>query len=155
MRKKQLPVIPFTKEGYKKTRQEHDQLLEERKDAVSQLQKAREMGDLSENGFYKTAKAKLSSIDYRLNRLKYLICFAKIKEINTNGTIDIGNTIVVNDANQTRSFTIVGEHESDPSEKKISHLSPLGKALIGKRAGDEITVQTLSGITVYTIVEVT
>ena len=151
MQTKLPPSIPFTKEGYERIQHEYDQLLNERKDAVVQLQKAREMGDLSENGFYKAAKTKLSSIDHNLHRLRYLIRFGKVKEINADDTIDIGNIVLVDDGTKKRSFTIVGGHESNPLEGKISNFSPIGKALIGKKIGDMVNVQTPGGNITYRI----
>lgn len=145
------PII-FTKEGYEKLLTEQTDLIESRKVAVEDLAKARAMGDLSENGYYKSARAKLSSIDRRFRELKHLIRFGKVKEAAIDGTVDIGSIVVLQTGTIERTFSIVGGYESNPSEGKLSHISPLGSSLIGKRKGDVVNIKTPSGNIAYTIV---
>ncbi len=152
--KSQIPLpkrIPFTKEGYQKVLDEKARLLAERPDAVEHLHKAREMGDLSENGYYKAARARLSGIDATLRRLERLVRLGKIVSTNTTGTIGFGNTAVISDGTKTYFYTVVGGYESDPANHTVSHISPLGKALMYKKAGDTVTVHAPSGVKTYTI----
>lgn len=137
--------IPFTSSGYKKLKEEKSKLLRERPEAVDHLRKAREMGDLSENGYYKASRAKLSSLDARLRYLEKLIRFGKVVQTANTGFIDIGSTVNIIDGQQEKTYTIVGGYESDPSKQTISHLSPIGKALMGKKGGDTVDVKTPTG----------
>lgn len=150
----QLPSIIFTQAGYDDMQEKYSLLIVERKAAVGQLQKAREMGDLSENGFYKASRAKLSSIDHQLHRLKYLLRFGKVKEPTLSHSIDIGTTVVIEGNNKEQTIQLVGEHEANPSEGKISFRSPIGKALMAKTEGDQISVATPRGETAYKILQV-
>lgn len=143
--------IPFTADGYQKILEEKKQLLAERPDAVDNLRKAREMGDLSENGYYKAARAKLSSVDARLRQLERLIRFGKIMPVAHTGFVDIGSNVVMNDGEKDSTYTIVGGYESDPMQHTISYCSPLGKALMGKRESDKVEVHAPVGSRWYTI----
>ena len=146
--------IPFTADGYQKILDEKKKLLAERPDAVDHLRKAREMGDLSENGYYKAARAKLSSVDARLRQLERLIRIGKIMPVAHTGFVDIGSTVVIHDQTKDVTYTIVGGYESDPMQHTISYCSPLGKALMGKRVGDTIEVHAPVGSRWYTITSI-
>lgn len=131
-------VIYFTPQGLEEKKNEYEKLLLSRPDAVKELSKAREMGDLSENGYYKSAKFKLSDIDRKLRQLKFLLKIARVKESVTTGRVDIGSTVTISDGTTEKTYQIVGSYESNPSEGKISLDSPLGKALAGKRQNDVV-----------------
>jgi transcription elongation factor GreA len=143
--------IPFTKEGYSKLLEEKATLLSERPEAVDHLKKAREMGDLSENGYYKASRQRLSFLDARIRRVERLIKLGVIVAPSGSGTVEIGATVRITDGKKEYEYTIVGGYESDPSQKTISHISPLGRALMGKRIGDEVTVQAPKGNSTYKI----
>ncbi len=147
--------IIFTKSGYGELQKKYQLLLEERKNTVEQLKKAREMGDLSENGFYKAAKAKLGSVDHQISVSHYLLRFGIVSEPENHGTIQIGRTAIIKDSVHQKEITLVGEHEANPLLGKISHHSPLGKALLGKKKGDNVLVQSPRGEAMYTIVKIT
>lgn len=152
----QLPKpILTTPEGLKKLQEEQEKLLQERPAAVLDLKKAREMGDLSENGYYKSARFKLSSIDSRLRYLAHVLRFAKVQEATSTEMVNLGTTVHLEGDNGEIAYMIVGEHEANPSEKKISHLSPLGKALMYKKIGQDAHFQTPKGKTSYTIRKIT
>ncbi len=137
--------IRFTKEGFENLKKEFAQLKEERPAAVADLKKARDMGDLSENGYYKAARQKLSSIDYRMRTITY-----ELKE----ATFIEERTVVLDNDGQTVTYKIVGDLEANPKEGKISNKSPIGAALEGKKTGDVIQVITPSHTTTYRIVEI-
>lgn len=143
--------IRFTKEGYEALKKEYDELLTLRPAAVEDLQKSRELGDLSENGFYKAARAKLSSLDGRLRRLSFQLRQAVIVENATTGTVEIGSTVSVSDGARDITYHIVGDLEADPDKGKISALSPIGQALVGKKRGDQISIAIPSGTLAYTV----
>lgn len=152
---KKSPPLPkpilFTKDGYQKILDEKAELLTKRPDAVRQLSDARSMGDLSENGYYHAAKALLRGIDARLRHLERLVRFGKVIEKETNGTVDFGSTVVISDDTKNYEYTVVGGYESDPKKHTISHMSPLGKALMHKKSGEDIAVEAPSGTKHYRI----
>ncbi len=145
------PPIPFTKAGFAETEMKQQELLAQRPEAVEELRKAREMGDLSENGAYKGARAKLSQIDRELRHLTFLIRHAKIVESTQHDVVEIGLTVTVNDGREDRTFSIVGGYESNPLDGKLSHNSPLGKMLLGKRVGEKVTLELPKSTITYTI----
>lgn len=146
--------ILFTKHGYQHILEEKAKLLSERPEAVEHLRKSREMGDLSENGYYKASRARLSFLDSRLRRVDRLIKLGVIVESTGSNNTEIGSRVTITNDNKQQEFTIVGGYESDPSKKTISHLSPLGKALMGKQIGDVVMVHAPSGPKSYTILSV-
>lgn len=156
--KKALPYkearIPFTPEGFRKLEEERKEYLRQRPEAVEHLRKAREMGDLSENGYYKASRQRLSFLDSRIRRVERLIRLALIVETSHGETITIGSVVLFSDAKGQHTYTIVGGYESDPSKGLISHISPLGKAMLGKKKGDSMSVTTPRGTNTYTILHV-
>ena len=146
--------IPFTQVGYQAVLDEKKKLLSERPDTVDNLRKAREMGDLSENGYYKASRAKLSALDARLRHLERLIRYGKIVESTNTGFVDIGSTVTIHDGSKDSTFTIVGGYESDPKNHTISYLSPIGKALMGKQKNESVEVVIPSGVATYTITSI-
>lgn len=148
------PTYHFTPEGLEKLKQEQQQLLTERPDAVEHLRRAREMGDLSENGYYKASKFKLISIDNRLRHLAQLIKYTHLIQATDNNTISLGNTITISDGKNQTEYMLVGAFESNPTEGKISNASPLGRALLGKKVGETVEIQTLRGKTTYKILAI-
>lgn len=146
--------IPFTRDGYQKIREEKEKLLSERPEAVEHLRKSREMGDLSENGYYKASRARLSFLDSRLRRVDRLIKLGVIVESRASDTVDIGTRVTITDGKNRLEYTIVGGYESDPSKHTISYQSPLGKSLMGKKTDEIITVYAPSGPKSYTILSV-
>ena len=149
---KYIPITPVGLELFKK---EKETLIEKRKPAVVNLRTAREMGDLSENAAYKVARMELSSIDARLRRLEYIIRLSTVVEKKESGTIGFGNKIKLKSEDKEIEYTLVGGYESDPLKGKISHMSPLGTALFGRKAGDQVIVATPKGNVEYQIVAVT
>lgn len=146
------PKIPFTKAGYQEIVAEQEKLQAIRPEAVENLRKAREMGDLSENGYYKAARARLSEIDARLRRVQRLVRFGVIVESSTtSSSVQIGSKVSVSDGSTTRQFTIVGGYESNPLKKTISFKSPIGRALIHRHVGEKVEVQVPAGTKRYTI----
>lgn len=143
--------IRFTKEGLRKMKDEYQRLFSERPNAVEHLRKARELGDLSENGYYKASRAKLSSIDHRLFQIKMAIKQAVIvDEVAGSVRAIIGKKIIlVDELQRVVEYELVGDLEANPSEGKISLLSPLGKAIENKEIGDNIEYTTPAGKIIY------
>lgn len=148
--------IYLTKEGLDELKKEFDQLTKvKRPDILERVSQARSMGDLSENAEYVAAREELSFIDGRIDELEELIKQAVlIQETHSKGLVKLGSTVTVNTKGKKEVFTVVGEWEADPHEKKISHESPLGKALLGKKVGEKVEVEAPAGTVVYTIASV-
>lgn len=151
--------IYLTKEGLAELKQEYKELNSVKRPLIlERVSQARSMGDLSENAEYVAARDELSFIDGRLDELDELISQAVlIQETHSKGNnsaIKLGSTVIVNVKGKKEEFTVVGEWEADPKEKKISHESPLGKALLGKKVGEKVEVEAPVGTIVYTVVSV-
>lgn len=149
-----LPKILFTPKGYQDLLAQQKKLEADRPPAVDDLQKAREMGDLSENGYYKVARAKLSFIDAQLRRLERLIRQAFVVQPRTKDEVEIGSQVKISDGQKNYQYDLVGGYESNPLKGTISHRSPLGRALMGRKEKDVVEVQAPSGVKKYTILQI-
>lgn len=145
--------IYLTKEGLEDLKKEYNELTKvKRPDVLSRVSQARNMGDLSENAEYVAAREELSFIDGRIDELQELIKQAVlITHKGSDHSVKLGSTVMLSVNGKKEEFTVVGEWEADPKAKKISHESPLGKALLGKRVGDKAEVAAPAGKIVYTI----
>ena len=146
-----MTIIPFTKLGFQNLKKQLEAEITKRPLAVESLKRGREMGDLSENGLYKAAKMELVSIDRQIRHLKNLIQYGRISEPRDNSTIQLGHQITVETENRKKEFSIVGEWEANPRENKISHKSPIGHNLMGRKVGEEIAIRTPNGFINYKI----
>lgn len=151
------PKIPFTQTAFEEMRQNQARLTQELKEVMARLKVAREMGDLSENGAYKYAKFEIGSIRRQLSKLNYLIKNGEILAPNTNTKIvGFGSLVTVasNTTAQPLKFRIVSTHEADPLEGKLSVDSPIGVALMNKKVGDTVEVQTPKAKINYTLLKI-
>jgi len=151
MKKTQL-----TQEGHNSLQKEHQSLKTlKRPAAIERLHKARSMGDLSENSEYTAAKENLSLVEGRIQEVEEILKNVEIVSNNNgNHRINVGSQVVVQTATGNDSFRIVGEFEADPLKKRLSHTSPIGKALIGKKVGDEVKITVPAGKLKYKILEI-
>jgi len=143
--------IPFTKEGYDRAVAELERLRNvERPSVILAIQEARAQGDLSENAEYDAAKEKQGQIEARLHELEDKIARAAIITANTanSETVVFGAQVTVVDKALDKEivYTLVGPEDVDLMQNRISISSPIGKALIGKRKGDLVEVQTPRGL---------
>ncbi len=123
--------------------------------AIERVARAREFGDLSENAEYHQSRDDHATLVGRIDELTDIINRAEIIEMTTSKTqVGVGSKVKVTINGTTHEFTIVGEWEADPAEKKISHESPLGKALMGKGVGEEVEVVAPVGKVIYHIKEI-
>lgn len=149
--------IYLTKEGLASLKKEYDELVGvKRPNVLARVSQARNMGDLSENAEYVAAREELTFIDGRIDELEVILKQAVvIKDVKTSGhAVKLGSTVTLNSSGKKEIFTVVGEWEADPTNKKISHESPLGKMLIGKKVGEKIQVEAPAGKITYSIVSV-
>lgn len=143
--------LRFTKQGLVALQKKYQETLASRPDAVEHLRKSREMGDLSENGYYKSSRAKLSFIDRQLREMSSSLKRATVISAHNNTTIGIGCKVTLQIDGTVEHFEIVGDMEADPGHGKISLLSPLGAALNGKTKDDTAILKAPSGERIYTI----
>lgn len=148
--------VILTKEGYDKLQDELKQLKEDKRPkAVERLQKAREMGDLTESSEYAAAREELSFIDERIQETEGILKKGQvIKRAANKQIIEIGDKVKVQVDGKKEIFTIVGEGEANPKERKVSHTSPIGKALMGKKIGETVEVEVPAGKVVYKILNI-
>ncbi|MBI3342417.1 transcription elongation factor GreA [Candidatus Curtissbacteria bacterium] len=149
--------IYLTKEGLTELKKEYDELINtKRPDILSRVSQARNMGDLAENAEYVAAREELSFIDGRIDELEEILKEAVvIRDSRTSRhLVKLGSTVTLHAEGKKETFTVVGEWEADPKDKKISHESPLGKALLGKKVGEKVEVEAPAGKISYTIVSV-
>ncbi len=121
---------------------------------VDRLALARSMGDLSENSDYQDAKEELSFMDGQISELEELVANAKVSSPKSTDQVDFGHSVTVKVGTTQAIFQIVGEWEANPKDKKISHSSPLGVALMGKKVGEIVEVEAPAGKINYTIVSI-
>ena len=147
--------MPITQVGLNALQAELTELVEVRRpQLVDRLSIARSMGDLSENSDYQSAKEDLSFVDGRIAELEELVKNAQVVAPSNNDKIDLGHAVTVQVNGTKTEFQIVGEWEADPAKKKISHSSPLGQSLMGKKIGEKVEVAAPAGKIAYTIVSI-
>lgn len=145
----------LTKEGLDDLKVEYDDLVKSKRPvAVTRLSDARSLGDLSENSEYAAAKQDLAFIDGRIAELEEILHSAKVVTSHSKAQVDVGCKVTLHVNGKKDMYTVVGEWEADPKEKKISHESPLGKALMGKKPGDSVEVEAPAGKILYKIVHI-
>ncbi len=148
-------VVFLTKEGLEKLKVELHELIDvKRPEIANRIKAAREMGDISENSEYDSARQEQSYIEGRIGELEEIIKNAQISATSTADAVGIGCKVTVHIDGDEEMFHIVGAPEANPMERKISHESPLGSALVGKKIGDKIEVEVPVGKLTYTILKI-
>ena len=148
-------TIEMTQEGIEKLRAELDELINVKREEVTEsIKNARSLGDLSENSLYDQARAQQSFIEGRIQELEEILEQAKVVEGSANGEVGLGSKVVVHIDDDEEEFTVVGEPEADPANNKLSHSSPLGQALMGKKIGEVVEVDAPVGKISYTIKQI-
>jgi len=150
-----ITKVHLTQEGFQEIKTELDKLKLKEPKAVSRVTKAREFGDLSENSEYHAAREDLALIQGRIDELEDLLARAEILKANGNkNVVDLGCQVTVTHEGNEVTFTLVGDYEADPQKRKISHDSPLGQALIGKKVGEQVEFEAPVGKVVYTVKQI-
>ncbi|MBW6432060.1 transcription elongation factor GreA [Patescibacteria group bacterium] len=146
--------IYITKQGYEDLKSELERLLGEERKAISErIRTAKEHGDLSENSEYSDAKEQQSFVEGRIIELEHIIKNAEIIEDNHNdcSLVGLGCTVHLSSNVADLKYKIVGSVEANPEKGFISNESPIGKALLGKKQGEEVEVSVPAGVTKYKI----
>lgn len=149
--------IPLTKEGLIKLQQELDNLVKvKRPSVVERMASSRKIGDMTEESEYTQAKQELAFIDGRIEELEKVINNVVIIDEGHDHCqeVKLGCKVTVQDSKNENIFHLVGEWEADPNQAKISHQSPLGQSLLGKKIGEKVEVQAPVGKIVYTITKI-
>lgn len=143
----------FTSQGLKELKAELKKLVDEKRPKlIDRVATARSHGDLSENSEYTAAREDLAFVEGRVDELEGLISKAKvIKNKGKADEVKLGCKVTVKINGKIQTFEVVGEWEADPLEQRISHTSPLGKALLGKKKGDKIEIEAPAGKVKYHI----
>ena len=147
----------LTQEKYDELKQELQYLTTtRRKEIAESLDYARSLGDLSENAEYAEARELQAATEERIRHLESILSLAQILKKKKSDMVTLGSKVTISKIGEkeTHDYTIVGSEETNMLERKLSHLSPLGSALMNKRKGDEFTFETPSGKQKYTIVSV-
>jgi len=151
-----MKQIQLTLKGLEALKKELLELVEVRRPfLVDRLSNARSQGDLTENSDYQNAKEELGFLEGRIDELNNVIKNAKIvKDSGNKNDIGIGTKVTVRVNGVKNTFEIVGEWEADIKSKKISHTSPLGSSLVGKKVGEKFEVEAPVGKILYEIVAI-
>ena len=140
--------ILLTSEGFLELEEELNNLKTvERPSVIEAIKEARAQGDLSENADYDAARNKQAEVEARIKEIEYMLLNAKIIEKNKAGVVGLGSNvdILYVEDGQEETYSIVGSTEADPLENKISNESPIGKAIIGKKVGETVEIESPNG----------
>jgi len=147
----------FTVEDIKELEAELENLkVVGRADMAEKIRTAREFGDLSENAEYDIAKEEQAKMEARIIEIENMLANAEIYEKTKSDTVNLGSTVQILEIKQKKEFSyeIVGSHQANPFENRISFESPLGKELLGKKKGDEVTIKLKNGDVKYKVVKI-
>ncbi len=145
----------LSEEGLEKLKRELEYLkTEKRKEVAAWLEHAKSLGDLSENAEYQEAKEAQSLLEVQISELEDTIRDAVVIKGHKTDLVSIGSTVRVRQDKGESTYTIVGSEEANPLGGKISNESPLGKAFLGHKVGDQIEVRTPGGTVVYKVLDI-
>ena len=145
------------------TREKYDELKAEleflktkrRKEIAENLEYARSLGDLSENAEYQEARELQAATEERISKLEAILLAASIVDHREGDTVSLGSTVIISKDGEkdTHQYEVVGSEEADMQKRRLSHMSPLGQALMGKRKGELFSFETPKGKMKYKIVD--
>jgi transcription elongation factor GreA len=145
-------LFNLTPEGADEIKAELDGLIAQRVVIADRIKQARELGDLSENAEYQTAREDQDRLEARISELDHVLTNMQIiKKPKIDGQVRLGSTVELKAGGKTQKFQIVGTMEADPMNGKVSDESPIGKALLGKRVGDKAEIKTPVETTSYIV----
>ncbi len=149
-------LFNLTQHGLDELKKELKHLLDQRHTVADRIKQARELGDLSENAEYQTAREEQDRLESRIGELEHVVQNSKlIKKPKTNGHVKLGSIVKLKSkGGRTTQFQVVGTMEADPLDGKLSDESPIGKILIGKKAGDQVEIKTSAEETTYKITSI-
>lgn len=150
---------PITREGYEKLKSDLEFLRNNKRPKIlAAIEEARAHGDISENAEYEAAKEEYQFMQKKIGEIEEMLTTSVIVEVkrSVNGIIEFGNKVQLKnlDTDEEAVYMIVGPYESDIQKGTISISSPLGRALLGKNVGDEVTFKAPGGERTYEIITI-
>ena len=151
--------VILTEEGYAKLQDEIEYLTTtKRREVADRIKTAREFGDISENSEYDDAKNEQAHVESRIIQIEHQLRNARIVDTHDVATDVVGigtkGTVRTTSDKKPKSFALVGSAEADPMNDRLSNESPIGKALMGRKKGDKVTVATPRGQVEYQVVKI-
>ncbi|HEU5004894.1 MAG TPA: transcription elongation factor GreA [Candidatus Saccharimonadales bacterium] len=135
----------LTQSGLDELKSELEGLMSQRVAVADRIKEARELGDLSENAEYQTAREEQDRLESRISELDHILQNAQvIKKPKSDGQVRLGSVVKLKNDGTTKEFQVVGTMEADPLNGKLSDEAPIGKALLGKKVGDQIEINSVS-----------
>ena len=150
--------IYLTQQGFEELKSELDNLINVKRPAnIQAIKEARALGDLSENADYDAAKNDQAQIEARIKQLEKMLENVEIIEKGDSSVVSLGTTVsikYVDDEDETDEYQIVGSQEADPFMSKISNESPIAKAIMNKKVGDIVEVESPNGVYKIEIIDI-
>ena len=148
-------IFRLTPAGVDELKTELDALIAQRVHVAQRIKQARELGDLSENAEYQTAREEQDRLESRISELEHVLQNSQIiKKPKNDGQVRLGSGVTLKGGGKPLQYQIVGTIEANPAQGKISDESPIGKALLGKKIGDKAELKTPTGVHTYKIIEI-
>jgi len=148
-------LFRLTKEGMQELKTELASLVAKRAAIADAIKTARELGDLAENAEYQSARADQDRNENRIAEVEHILQNVEIiKAGKTDGKVGLGSRVSLKGSGKTKEFQVVGTVEADPLNGKISDESPIGKALLGKKVGEDVEIKTPAESSTYKIVSI-
>ncbi len=145
----------LTKEGITDLENEHEELVAQRGPIAERIKTAREFGDLSENAEYSAARQEQEKLENRIAEIENILQnYTLIKKPKGDSKVQLGSNVKLKSGSKSKEFQVVGTVEADPLNGKISDESPIGKALMGKKVGEEVEIVTPAETATYKVVDI-
>jgi transcription elongation factor GreA len=147
-------LFHLTQTGIDELKAELANLVSQRPAVAERIKYARELGDLSENAEYQTAREEQDRLETRISEVNHILKNVQtIKKPKSNGEVKLGSTVKLKDG-VIQTLQVVGTIEADPLNGKVSDESPIGKALLGKKVGDKLELKTPTETAIYKIISI-
>jgi transcription elongation factor GreA len=148
-------LFRLTQSGVGELKVEMEALIAKRAALADAIKTARELGDLSENAEYQSARADQERSEGRIAEIENILQNVEIiKKPSGDNKVQLGSTVKLDNEGKTKQFQVVGTVEADPSNGKISDESPIGRALLGRKLGEDVEIRTPADVTTYKVVEI-
>lgn len=144
----------LTQDGVNTLKAEHESLIAKRASIAESIRSARELGDLSENAEYQSAKAEQERNESRVSEVEKILVNVEIIKKPRGAKVQLGSRVKLKGNGKTKEFQVVGTVEADPLSGKISDESPIGRALIDQKVGDQVEIKTPVETATYKIVDI-
>lgn len=147
-------LYQITEEGKQELEAELEELKSRRGGIADKIAEARDFGDLSENAEYDSAREEQGLVESRIAEIEDILLNAELIKGGSKSKVSLGSKVELKTGKKTVTYTVVGPVEADPLEGKISNESPIGVALMGKKVGENVTINTPKGEIEYEIVKI-